>query len=164
MIPLYALPVAFEAIETEIDQADGELSADLETRLDALETNLEEKTEAIAILIRRAESEEAVYQAEVDRLTMARNVARNRKDRLKLYLLTTLQTLGRDHVATRLFKVRIQKNSAPSVRWVGEGLFPTQYQRVKIELDATAVLRDWRAGVALPDDLVVAVGHHLRIT
>ena len=161
---LYDLPGEFAAIEREIDESDGELSPDLEARIDALELTLEAKADAIAGLIRSADAESEAVDLEVQRLTARRNAARNRATRLKQYLHDTLDRLGRDRVEGRRFKVRLQRNGSPSIRWTRlPDDLPPEFRRVTIEPDGKAALAAYKAG-ELPEGFEATVGRHVRIS
>lgn len=163
-LKLYELPPAFAVLDSEIEAADGELSEALEGRLEALEATLEDRVDAVAVLVRQADLEASGYQAEIERLTARRRVAENRRDRLKAYLKRTLETLGRDRVNTARFSVRIQRNSAPSIRWGGSpNTIPEEFARVTVDLDGVKARRAWEAG-ELPDGFDVVLGTHLRIS
>ena len=163
-LALYEIAADIRAIIDASDETSGELTPAQVEHLDALEMSYREKIDSICAVRQARKLEAVAVQAEIDRLQARKRTLENQAEGLAQYVRTTMESLGHDRVDGARFRCRIQKNSAPSVRWVGEGQVPTAYQRIKVELDAAAVIRDWRAGVALPDDMVVAVGHHLRIT
>src|SRR6478609_6395462 len=69
---LYELSGLYYAIGQEIDEAGGELNADLEARLAALDDTLESKADAIASLAAEADAEAAYFDAELARLKSRR--------------------------------------------------------------------------------------------
>ena len=164
MLRLYELPLAFRALEEEIDSRDGELDDDLEARLDELELTLEEKADAIAALVREAEAESIAVKVEIDRLAVRRQSAERRASRLKAYLHDTLVTLGRDKVQGSRFKLRVQRNSQPTIRWTRElDELPEPLKRITVSLDGHAAHEACKAG-QLPDGFEVTQGTHLRIS
>ncbi len=161
---LYELPAAFRELDGLIDAMDGELPDDVGERLDALEATLEERTDAVCGLVREATVEADGYGAEIARLQALRIVAGNRAARLKTYLHGTLEALGRDRVDTGRFKVRVQRNSAASIRWTGDpDDLPDNLKRVTVELDGRAAQLALKSGT-LPDGFEVSIGTHLRIS
>lgn len=162
---LYELPAAFAAWEAAVDERDGELHADAEAELDALELTLETKADAIAGLIREAELEAVYYGSEADRLTKRKRVATAKADRLKTYLKTTLKALDRPSIQTARFKIRVQSNSMPTIRWHGVYQdLPERFLRVEPSLDSAAALAELKAKGELPEGFEITKGDHLRIS
>jgi chromosome segregation ATPase len=164
VLKLYELPGAFRALEDEIDRRDGELDENLEARLDELELTLEEKADAIAALVREAEAEAIGVKVEQDRLAARRQTAERRAARLKAYLHDTLVTLGRDKVQGQRFRLRVQRNGVPTIRWIRDlDELPESLKRITVTLDGTAAHDAYKAG-QLPDGFDVSFGTHLRIS
>lgn len=169
---LYDLPAAFAGFEQRLELTGGELTDDLAHELTALEAAEADKIEGVAILISEAKAEAAYFEAELKRLQERRDVARNRAERLTSYLHGYLDQRGFDAYRTPRFRVRRQRNSVPTVRFLGHEI-PHPYRVTHVELDKAAVLRDYKAHVAahgedtarelLPDGLSVEYGTHLRI-
>ena len=160
---LYDLPGAFADLAARIAEGDGELPDSLESELDALELALEDKADAIAGLIAEANGEGDYFDAEITRLTARRNAARNRAGRLKAYLHATLTTMGRPAVKGRRFTVRLQRNSAPSIRWTRDmEQLPPEFMRIVVTVDGDKAKAAYKAGV-LPPGFSAETGTHLRI-
>lgn len=161
---LYEIPAAVRRLDDEVIAADGELSADLEARLDSLDININEKFDAIAALIREREARQATLKGEADRLAAAAAVEGRVADRLKAYALATLEAMGRDKVDGARFCVRSQRNGRPSISWAGPmSELPLSFLRVVESLDGDAAYRAHKAGT-LPDGFLVVTGKHLRIS
>lgn len=161
---LYELPDAFSEIEALIEELDGELPGDLEDRLNSLEVTLGEKIDAICVKMSENLAEVAFYKAEIDRLAARKRAVERRVDWYKGYIRRTLETLGRDHAVGKLFKVRIQKNGVPKIRWTGTpDSIPEGFRKETVEVDQAAVMEAWKSG-SLPDGFDVEVGSHLRIS
>jgi hypothetical protein len=162
-LKLYDIPIAFARIEAILDAAEGELTPELESELNALEMALEQKTDGICAMIREAEAAVEAYKAERDRLELRRKVAENRVERLKAYLKDNMERLGRDLVEGEHFRARIQSNTRPSFRWNGANEnIPDGFRRVEIKLDGDACYQAWRED-RLPDSIDCTKGTHLRI-
>jgi hypothetical protein len=157
-------PTAFAAIDAVIDELGGELPEDVEARLDAMDVAFETKCDGVAWLIRQADSEVAFWRPEYDRITKRLRAAQHRSARLRNYLQSTMEALGRDKVETGRFSVRLQKNSTPSIRWPGDlAELPDHLKCVEVSLDGKAAREALKAGT-LPEGFEVVVGRHLRIS
>lgn len=159
---LYELPAAFAAIDLALEDLGGELTPELEAELDRLEGTLEDKTDAICAMVRERTARGEVLAAEGKRFAERAQVERNAADRLKDYLLRTLQSLGRDRVEGQRFKARIQRNGMPSIRWAGSGEIPEPFRQVTVSLDYDMARAAWKAD-QLPQGFEASVGSHLRI-
>ena len=163
-LTLYDLPDAIREIEDEIIEAEGELTPEIEARLDALGEEFERKAEYIALLSREAKAEAKAVKQEEDRLKARRTAAENRERRLKDYLHACMTRMGIPKIDGDRAKVAIQKNGRPSITWMGEeDAIPDAFRRVTVSVDGTAVYNEWRAGSELPEGFEVEVGTHVRV-
>lgn len=163
-IPLYQIPDAFEAIENALLENGGDLTPELEAELDAIEGVLEWKAERICRLIRNNEASAKAYGEEIDRLQAHKRTHENTVDRLKRYLQSTMERLDRDKINAGVFKVALQKNSRPSIRWNGDvNDIPERYKRVTVELNGATAYEDFKADVTLPNGFEVQLGKHVRV-
>lgn len=120
MLPhLYELPAEYQEIEDLLIENGGELTEEIEARLAALNDALEVKTERICHLIRNVAGLRDAAKAEVDRLGKLVKTRDNTVDRLKAYLLRNLDDCKKRKVETGSFVVRIQRNPAPAISWLG---------------------------------------------
>lgn len=161
---LYELPAAIREIEAEIIEADGELTPEVEARLEALEGEFRGKAEHIALLSREAKAEAAAVKLEEDRLAARRRAAENRERRLKDYLHACMTAAGLDHIESERCKLRVQRNGQPSVRVdVAPDALPEMFRRVVVDADRAALLAAWKESGEVPAGVVVEFGTHLRI-
>ena len=161
---LYELPDAIREIESEIIEAEGEITDEIADRLDHLEGEFERKAEYLALLSREARAEAAAVKQEEDRLKARRTAAENRERRLKDYLLFAMRKLGVERVEGDRAKVRVQANTRPSITWVGEeDAIPDPFKRVRVDLDGRAAYEAWKAGGELPEGFRVETGQHARV-
>jgi hypothetical protein len=115
----------------------------------------------VQMLNREAES----AKLEAERLESLAEIRQHAVDRLKDYLKANLELMNMTKVETDLFKVRIQKNSRPGIAYIGDlRELPFEYQRVKVEMNGTALYEAWKGGKELPAGVTVTEGKHLRIT
>lgn len=102
--------------EEQIVATGGELPPDLAELLERLEANLTEKVRRIALVILNLTASAKAAAAEADRIAaMARSYERQ-AEWLKRYLMFQMQRAGSTRVETPTVKVRIQKNTRPSIR------------------------------------------------
>ena len=81
-----------------------------------------------------------------------------------------MQRAGTARVETPTVKVRIQKNTRPSIRCASAEI-PEQFRRVRVEFDGHAAYDALKAAKCLPQEpglvqvngLVVELGQHVRI-
>ena len=96
----------------------------------------------------------------------------NTEARLKEYLRRQLEVRGVKKIATDRVTVRVQANSAPSVRaespTVIEELYaagsPLARQRVEYSLDYDAIVRLAKEEGDIPAGIIISKGSHLRVT
>lgn len=151
-------------IAIQIMEAEGEMTPEIEARLDALEGAFEDKIERIALKVRELEANETAAKAEADRLTAMTRAFGKAAERLKGYALFEMTRVGKDRIETNRAKVRIQKNGRPSIRWtLDPSEAPEAYRTVKIGVNTQAAYEAWKDGGTLPDGFTVETGTHLRI-
>ncbi len=163
MVRLYELSNDYEDLLDELEETGGELTPEMESRLESLEEALPAKVENCCMVIRTLETEAVAITAELDRLKRAVAVRENGVKRLRDYLKGNLERMETPKVKTPLFSVSVQK-SPPSIRWLGpvEEL-PERFKRVRVELDAKAALAEFKDGGQLCAGFEVERGTHLRI-
>ncbi len=161
---LWEIADELETVAAEIAEAGGELTPELEARLDAIGGAFDAKVERVALAVRNYEVNAEAAKLEEDRLAAIRKSHERSAAGLKRYLLVTMRRAGNLKVETPRARVRVQKNSQPSIRWTG-GLddLPDPYRRVTVEPDLQRVREDLKAGAEPPDGFVVDVGYHVRI-
>ncbi len=159
--------------EDEIVAAGGELPPHLLELLELLEQvegNFTEKVRRIALVILNLTASAKAAHAEAERIAaMARGYER-RTEWLKRYLMFQLQRAGTARVETPTVKVRIQKNTRPSIRCIAPEI-PEPFRRVRVEFDAAAAYAALKRANCLPeepgraeiDGLLVELGQHVRV-
>ena len=156
--------------EKEIVAAGGELPPELVDLLERVEGDLTEKVRRIALVILNLTASARAALAETDRIAaMARSYDRQAES-LKRYLMFQMERAGTTRVETPTVKVRIQKNTRPSIR-CSTAEIPEQFRRVRVEFDGAAAYDALKAAKCLPEEpgrievsgLVVELGRHLRV-
>ncbi|MGQ0561157.1 MAG: siphovirus Gp157 family protein [Gemmatimonadota bacterium] len=90
-----------------------------------------EKVRRVALVILNLTASAKAAHAEAERIAaMARSYERQTES-LKRYLMFQLERAGTSRVETPTVKVRIQKNTRPSIRLVSADI-PEQFRRVRV--------------------------------
>lgn len=162
---LYELTEEWQEIQDEIEDRGGELDEELLARMEAIEGGRTRKVEAYCKLIRHAESTAETIEAEIRRLKARGEACRKIEERLKQNLKISMEAAGEQRLEAGPFKVRIQRNSGPSVELPSGRAddIPHQYMRIEVRLNKAAVIEDWKAGVEIPETLRIVEGTHIRI-
>lgn len=161
---LYQLPEEWALIDLELDSIEGgEVPPEILERMDRLDGTLADKTDSIAMMARQALANADAIGEEIRRLQAMKRREENRAEGLKSYLMHCLRRMDLDGSKGRIFRVRIQRNSAPSIAWRGPGDPPEAFQRVRVELDGEKAREVVKAGGMLPEGFEVKHGEHLRI-
>lgn len=161
---LYEITDEMLEIEAELVANGGELTPEIEAKLDAYEGAFEVKVRRIIAVIRQQELLAAAAKSEMDRLNGIRQARSNTGDRLKEYLKHEMERLGKDSVETPIGKAAIEKNGRPSIRWGGDmKRLPRRFRKeVEIQLSGRAAYDAYRQGT-LPKGFLVETGNHLKI-
>lgn len=106
----------------------------IESALEEVEGNFEDKAENIAKLIRSLEFDIKGYKEEESRLSARRKTLENKVQGLKEYLQSSMKALERDSIKGKLFTVYTQKNQ-PSLIIEDIDKLPKGYKRTVEESD-----------------------------
>ena len=106
----------------------------IQTTLESLEFDLEEKTEGILKLVKNYEADIDAIDNEIKRLKSLKENKQNNIENLKRYLLDNLVSLEKNKVETPLFKVFVKKTPA-SVHIRDEHNVPATYMKVMYSVD-----------------------------
>lgn len=162
-LKLWEITEELDAIGEALIEGGGELTPELEARLDALEGEFERKVERIALYVQECNANAAAVKLEADRLTARARAFERKADGLKNYLLFTMKRADWDKLTTPLVSVGVQKNSRPSIRWPGDpATAPEAFRRTIVQVDGQAAYEAYRAGDPL-EGFQVVVGEHVRI-
>lgn len=137
----------------EVDPDTGELlNAD---RLDAISAAFEEKAEATALYIKNLTAFVGDVKAEEAALAERRKSAENRVERLKGFLASAMQTVGRDKVETAKAKISFRKST--QVQIDDEGALPVDFVTTTITTkpDKIAIKKAIQAGQAVAGAVLV---------
>lgn len=98
------------AIEDALWENGGELTPELEEAMTANAMDVAAKVDGYGALIHKFDTAESSIDAEIKRLTALKKTAVNAKDRLKSYLLYSMQTLGISKLDGTLNKVSLRRS------------------------------------------------------
>lgn len=150
---LYKISEDYLYILAQLEENGGELTADLESQLTAVEGSLEGKAENICKAYQSLTAEAEAFKVESKRLAEQGKAREKTAERLKQYLKERLEVMGMDKLKAGLFTLAIQKNP-PSIDWVELPCrIPAKYlvpQEPK--LDKRLALADWKAGELVNPD------------
>lgn len=136
----------------------GELTPELEERLDQLMLEGPARIEAAAMVVRSLESNAAACEAEAQRLRDRAKAFDAQADRLKLRMTKCLDAGFSGKVKTPLFTIWTQKSADRTVADLVPGVTAEMLHserpdlvRVKMELDREKAVAEYKAGKPLPD-------------
>ena len=139
MANLYEITANYIRIADMMDdpELDPQLLADT---MEAVEGELEVKSENYAMVMKNLEGDIAALKAEEERLKTRRQTLENNIKRMKAALQGAMEATGKTKFKTDLFSFNVQKN-APSVVIDTEDLdtLPEEFIRIKKEVDKTAL-------------------------
>ncbi len=170
--PLYQIHADIARLIDEYNSAESDEDLQrIETELNSLNMNLEEKVVNIGYVIlnlqadnRELDGQIAKFAVEVDRLKTTKAVRDNRIKRLKDDLLAAMETARLPKVKTADISVTVAKNGQPSVNVTDASKVPDKYKIIQDPLvDKKAIARDWQETHEAPDGAEVTQGKHLLI-
>lgn len=155
---LYQIPLEWAAIQQELEMADGELTPELETRLEALLAGGADKIEAAACALQSLQRDAAACAAEAARLRARMQALENNAANLRQLMLQAVEALG-GKVKTTLFTIWAQRGASVPVIRLTDGYHASDFdwrlcRRTEPQLDREAVLRLHKAG-QLPQGIEV---------
>jgi len=163
-VTLYELGAELNELQDQLVANDGELTPELEKKLDDLDLAFKVKAERVAKMVRILNARAQVVTSEVDRLKALAKTRSDASKSLKDYLLRWMIATNHKKVDTDLFTIAVQKNGRPSIHFDGDAEnLPIPLRRTTIELDKKAALEAHKEGIKLPDSITVTQGFHLRI-
>ena len=164
MDTLYNLSTELSAINDEIITAEGELSPDLEKKLDDLQIDFKQKASNIGRWMLNLTGNEEMLDVEIIRLQKRKRISENLYNRLKEYLKFCMEKADVTKLDFTAFTVRIQKNP-PSVQIEDETKLPSRFVRIKqiVEIDKSKILDALKSGECVGGAILISDKTHLRI-
>ena len=168
---LYDLGQDFLAIEAALLESEGELTPDVEARLEALGALEGEKVDAYRIVIRNFETKADVIATEIAALGAKKKAAEAAAQRLKDRLLGYLEARGVDKLAGSIWTACRQRNpSRPLTVHVAPEVLPEALRKTTVTVtpdrEALKALAEMETGHVVVDGQHVATlepaGSHIR--
>lgn len=164
MTNLYELSKTVDMVVHEVIDAEGELSPDLERRLDEISLQFKDKASNIGKWVLNIDSNDTLIQNEIERLQRRLRIQGNLKKRLKDYLKFCMENCGLNKLDLSTFTISIAKNP-PSVGEIDETKLPSKYIKVvqTTSIDKKSLLIDLKTGEQIPGAYLVSDKTNLRI-
>jgi len=130
--------------------SDGELSAEMESKLAQLEVSVPAKLDSYYLIMERLDSEAAYFKSRAEEFAMAAKQMGSAKERLKDNLKFHMQSNALKELVGVDYKFTLS-NSKPKVI-INESLVPKEYTRevVEIKIDKDRIAEDLKIGVPIP--------------
>ena len=173
IMPLREIAAEWQAILNEIAEAEGELTPEMATRLDTVQDNFDHKIQNIGNFISNLVDTAKAEKNIADDFAARARAKASKAEWLKTYLKSYMELMDRTKGGTTLKSARIQKNSRPSIDWLGDiHKCPIQFCRIIVELDGNKAWDKWKAGgdtdetrtASMPEGFQVDRGTHLRLS
>lgn len=162
---LYELSKELATINDQLITEQGEISPDLEKRLDEVNLALTEKATGLRKWLAMIESETNGLDSEIKRLERMKKTQENLIGRLKEYIKKNMEIADLKKIQTPIGTFTIQANP-PSVEIVVEEMVPDQF-KVTIpehkEIDKKIIAEALKSGYDVPGAKLITDRTHLRI-
>jgi hypothetical protein len=126
MSKLYELSSELATINDEIITADGEITPDLEARLDSVNLALTEKATGLRKWLATIEGDDGAIEAEVKRLQRIKKQGDNLRERLKAYIKLNMEIADKKKIETPIGTFSICKS--PTSLEIIEDAVPDEYK------------------------------------
>jgi len=143
MAKLYELTDAYRAAFAEIEAADGEVTYEMETRLDDLDDAWQEKCQNCGKMYRNLCAEADALKAEERRLYDRRKGLERQAERLKNYVHHQMIMMGERSMKTPLFTFSIRKGR-PVVNVTDLAHVPVEWCEVETRARKADILKHWK--------------------
>lgn len=121
----------------------------VESALEEVEGNFEDKAENIVKLIKSIEADIKGYKEEENRLSTRRKALENKAKSLKKYLQSSMKALEKESIKGKLFTIYTQNNQ-PSLIIDDVDKLPKEYKRTVEESDNKKIKEDLLNKVKIP--------------
>jgi hypothetical protein len=156
-LTLYEISMEGMEIASILEESEGELTPELEERLNALMIAGPKRVEAAAIVVKQLEASAGACEREVERLAARAKAFQANAERLKGYMTLALDSAFGGKIKTDRFTVWTQQSADRVAFELGAGRTIEEVEavdpslvRVKKELDKIALKERFKAGEPLP--------------
>lgn len=165
MPKLYELSTELATINDELITAEGELSPDLEKRLDEINLAITEKSTGIRKWLAIIEGDDGMLEGEIRRLQKIKKTNENLHNRLKEYVKVNMELIGKKKIETPLGTFTISK-SPNSMEIVAPDAIPDEFKDIvpqHLEVNKTRIREALDEGYEVPGAKLITDRTHLRI-
>lgn len=161
---LYELTQELVAVNNELISNEGEITPELEAKLNAIALPFREKALSIGKWTLTLASAESEIDAEIKRLQARKKVTANLSKRLTDYIKTSMEQADMKKIDTPTLTLAIQKNP-PSAEVISEEMIPSRFKRIvqTITIDKKEILEALKEGYEVSGCKLVDDKTHLRI-
>lgn len=145
MKTLYEIGKDQLAIIGDIEMLDGEITTEIQARIDLLAENFEAKAIAYGFVIKQYEGEESLIDAEIKRLQELKKKSHKVSYYLKERISVAMQEFGLTEVKSPTLKLSFRKSEAVEV--FDESLLNQKYFNYKPTVDKTTIKADLKEGI-----------------
>ena len=169
MKSLFDLSEELRLLGESLQDADGELSPELEAWFDSLQGDITHKIDNYCALISQLEANATARRYESERLMALAHTDSNLAKQLHARLFQFLQAQKLNRLDTTRYRLSVVNNGgAAPLTFPGEWeeypeTAPERYHRRVIQLDRKAIRADIEAGAGHPECALGERGTHLRI-
>jgi hypothetical protein len=164
VLPLYKTLDIYDEIHECIAERGGELTPELEQRLDDAYEKIGDKLQGARDWYFSVKATKAAYRAERQRLAAAEAACDRSMEWAKSYVEATLRRLEVEKYPLRRGKLWLQNNSSWSISWPGDPeTAPKAYQRWTCIVNGEKAQEDFKAGT-LPEGFTAERGKHMRLS
>lgn len=161
---LYELPERYKAWMNKVEAQDGEVNDGLFMELEKIEGDVATKIDAYCALIRQYKYEEQILKEEAAAMRIKMATAIQRQERLKLMILSIMQSMDIQILRGKRFWVHRRNNHKnPSISWDSNERIPEPYRNVIETFNAEKAHEDYNAGIELPPGVKIVSKEHLMI-
>lgn len=147
---LYEIADQYQYLLNELyDYETGVVNETALARLNELADTMEDKAINITRLFKEMEANADAIEKERKAMQARETALKNQIKRLKEYLTSNMERCEIKKIECPQFSITLQKNP-PSVEVLSESEIPTDYNKVKVELDISKIKEELQNGVVIP--------------
>ena len=159
---LFIIKNEMQLVVNQLIENGGELTPELENKLQITETQLKEKATNYGAVIRSMEYDKTVIDAEIKRLQDLKKVRTNTIDRLKATLSEAMKQFEIDQIETPTIKISFRESKAVEI--LDESLIDKKYktQLITTKVDKLQLRKDLKNGDAIKGAKLI-INNNLQI-
>lgn len=161
-VKLYEIADQYQYLMNDLyDYETGAVNEMALEKLNELTDTMEKKAINITRIFKELEASADAIEKERKAMQVRENALKNQIKRLKEYLLSNMERCEIKKIECPQFSITLQKNPI-SVEILNESEIPSDYNRVKTEIDISKIKEDLQNGVYIPG-VRLTQKHSIRI-